>query len=60
MKRRRAKAVNCAGLVATAERYMNKLFIPIAGFKGTIDDLQATEEFRPTIDEMPIDMIINM
>jgi len=39
---------------------MNELFIPIVGFKGTIDDLQAKEEFQPTIDEMPIDMIVNM
>ena len=60
MKRRNARAVNCAGLVRTAESFMNKKFIPIAGFTGTIDNLQGTEGFQPTIQNMPIDIVINL
>ena len=59
MKRRQRRPVNCAGLVRTTEDFMNNKFIPIAGFGGTIDDLQGTEGFNPTTVDMPIDMVIN-
>ena len=39
---------------------MNTLFIPIAGFKGTIDNLEVPDNWTPTSEAMPIDMIINI
>ena len=60
MKRRNKRAVDCAGLVRTAEDFMNNKFIAIAGFTGTIDNLCGTDNFTPTTRDMPIDMLINM
>ena len=52
--------VNCKGWVETAsERHLSDTFIPIAGFSGTIDNLQGADNFKPTTEDMPIDMIIN-
>ena len=39
---------------------MNTLFIPIAGFKGTINNLEVPDNWTPTSEAMPIDMIINI
>ena len=60
MKRRKRKPVNCAGLIRTAENFLNNKFIPVAGFQGTIDNLQGTEGFQPSTDDMPIDVVINL
>ena len=58
MLRRKMVPANCAGMVAKAEEYMNKFFIPIAGFNGTIDNLQVPEGFVATTEEMPMDMFV--
>eukprot|EP00957_Ditylum_brightwellii_P136682 10423288-Ditylum_brightwellii.AAC.1 len=60
MKQEPCKAINCAGLVATTKEFMNTLFIPIAGFKGTIVNLEVPDNWTPTSEAMPIDMIINI
>ena len=60
MKRRKHEALNCAGMVRTAEGFMDSLFIPIAGFSGTIDNLQVPHGWRATTEEMPIDLILNL
>ena len=39
---------------------MNTLFIPIAGFKSTIDSLEVPDNWMPTSEAMLIDMIINI
>jgi len=60
LKRRKSTPVNCSGLVRTAEKFLNDKFIPIAGFTGTVDNLCGAETFQPTVEDMPIDMIINL
>ena len=58
MLRRKMVSASCAGMVAKAEEYMDKFFIPIAGFKGDIDNLQVPEDFKATTDDMPMDMLV--
>lgn len=60
MMRRKVTSASCAGMVAKAEHYMNTFFIPIAGFKGTVDNLEVPEGFQPTTEDMPMDMLVCM
>jgi len=60
MKRRQRRAVNCAGLVRTAEAFLKSKFVPIAGFSGAVDAPEGAETFAPTAEDMPVDMVINM
>ena len=56
--RRKMASASCAGMVAKAEEYMDKFFIPIAGFKGDIDNLEVPEGFQATTEDMPMDMLV--
>lgn len=59
MIRRMRLPVDCAGLARKAESQMNDLFIGIAGFGATIDNLQVPPDWEATLDETPMNLILS-